>query len=203
MSIENFCTIYPPDGDVRVLVANIKKTTDKEDSRSLVVVLAEQLAKEGQDGMRKIINILSQSNTMFELDRKSFGNLPVQDRDNMFKNYSAFVFGNLVVSLERTLVNGEYDHEDFCERYNIPANSLQLDKVEAGTEKREKISVEKLTRMFALAKKDPTFAIFFEEEGVGALPRTARQFLEDRGLVPIIRKDILSIYKPRAKFVIA
>lgn len=167
------------------------------------MVLAEQLAREGQDGMREIINKLSRSDTMFELDPNTFRNLSEQDRYNMYKNYAAFVFGNLVVSLERTVVNREYDHEDFCERYSIPASSLQFDKVEAGIEKIEKIPVEKLTSMFALARKDPTFAIFFEEEGIRALPNTARQFLEHRGLLPFIRRDILPIYKPRAKFLVA
>lgn len=136
---------------------------------------------------------------MFKLDGEDFQNLSAEDRKDLFTNFAAFVFGNAVLSLERTLVNRQYDHEEFCERFNLGANSLQLDEVQVRTEKREELSPE----MSSLIKEDPTFAIFFEEKGVQALPNPLRQFMETGGILRVIREAILPIYKPRVKRVVA
>lgn len=202
MSLENFCNRYPANPEVRGIVEN-RRRTEGQYGKSLVVILAEQLAREGRDGVREIINKLSGSNTMFRLEQESFQRLPAQDRSNLFRNYEAIVFGNVVVSIEKTLANGEYDHEDFCERYNLDTSGFQLDKAEAGTKKREKLSREQMSRIYLTAGTDKTLAGFLEGEDVGALPSALREFLESRGLLNAIRENILPIYKPRAKFVVA
>lgn len=200
MSVENFLKQYPANLDVRTIV-EAKKTEGRSDM-SLVAILAAQLAKEGRNGAREIINKLNPSDTMSEIARGDFQRLSVVDRNNMFTNFAGFIFGNSVVSLERTLVNGEYDHEDFCERYNLEINSFQLERIKAGTEKIEKLSSEQLKRMRSLVKEDLTFSIFFEEKGIQALPNTLRRFLETTGIVPLIQNDIVPKYKPRANFLV-
>lgn len=201
MSIESFCNQYPASPDVRVIVDTGR--TEGQSHMSSVVILAAQLAREGQDGARKIINKLNPSNTMSKVAREDFQHLSVGDRRDMFINYAGFVFGNSVVSLEKTLVNTEYDHEEFCRHYNLGINSFELENITAGTEEREKLSFEQLTRMRSLIKQDLTFAIFFEEKGLQALPNILRQFLEERQIISVIQRDILPIYKPRADFLIA
>ena len=199
MSIESFCNQYPANPDVRAIVGS-EMITGRSD-KSLVVILAVELAKEGRNGVRKLIDKLNPSDTAFEIVSSDFQSLPAEDRENMFTSFAAFVFGNSVLSLERTLVNGEYDHEDFCNRYNLEASSFLLTRVE-GTEKIEKLSYDKLAIMHSLVKEDKTFAIFFEEKGIQAMPNILRQFLETAGIIPIIQKDILPIYEPRAKFLV-
>ena len=201
MSIENFCDRHPANPSVRGIVEN-RREAEKQYDKSLPVILAEQLAIEGRDGVRDLINKLSLSNTMFKLGRKGFQKLPAQDQQHMIKHYAAIVFGNLVRPLEQTVVNGEYDHEDFRAAYNLHIRDLQIDEEEVRTEKKEKLSVEQLARMRSFVKEDPTFAILFEEKGAGALPNTLRQFLENERVMPVIREAILPIYKPRAKFLV-
>ena len=202
MSIESFCIRFPDNPDIRGIVEN-RRETERQYGKSLVVILAEQLAREGRDGVREIINKLSSSNTMFELDQKGFQKLPVQDQENMITHYAAIIFGNSVRPLEQTAVSGEYDHEDFRGGYNSDIRGLPIDEEKVRTEKREKLSVEQLALMRSFLKEDPTFAILFEEKGVQALPNTLRQFLEDRGALPVIRSAILPLYKPRATFLIS
>ena len=202
MSIENFCIIYPDDPSVRGRLEN-RRRTEGQYGKSLVVIFAEQLAREGRDGIRDLINKLSPpSGTMFEVDQKGFQKLPVQDQKNMINHYAAIVFGNSVGPLEQAVVNGEYDHKDFRGGYDSDIMGLPIDEEKVGTEKREKLSVEQLARMRSLVKEDPTFAILFEEKGVQALPNILRQFLEERGALLVIRQSILPIYKPRAKFLV-
>jgi len=199
MSIENFCSQYPADPDIREIVG--KKMTGRSD-KSLVVLLAVNLAREGRDGGKKLIDKLNSSNTAFEMDIADFQRLPAEDRKNMFANFAAFVFGNSVLSLERALVNREYDHKDFCNRYNLEASSFHLSKVEVGIEEREELSYEKLSTMHSLVRQDKTFAIFFKE-GIQAMPNILRRFLETGGIIPVIQEDILPIYESRAKFLVA
>lgn len=202
MSIENFENIYPDNPNVRGIVED-RRRIERQYGKSLVVVFAEQLAREGRDGIREIINKLSGSDTMFSLDQKSFQNLPAQDKNNLFRNYEAIIFGNVVVSMERTLTDGEYDHEDFCERHNLATNNLYLERAEAGTKKREILSREQMSNIYFVARGDKTLAGFLEGKGVEALPNTLREFLDNRGLLFGIRENILPIYKPRAKFLVA
>lgn len=202
MSVEIFCNRYPAGPNVRRMVG-IDQIVNGRSDMSLVVMLAVQLAREGRDEVRKLISKLSPSNAMFEIGGEDFQGLPEEDRRNMIINFAAFVFGNSVVSLERTLIDREYDHEKFCKDYNLAAKSLQLATIEVGTQKRERLLYSQLDRMRFIVEQDRTFSIFFEERGLQGLPHTLRKFLEARGIIPVIQKAILPIYKPRADFLVA
>jgi len=206
MSIEIFWAKYPANPEVRSSIENIKKT---ETGKSLIAILAEQLVIEGRDGIRKIFNKYYPGNTMFELDQKSLEKITAEDKQKMFYNYAGIVFGHAVVSLERTLVSREYDHEDFCQRHNLATQGMQIVKAETGDVNVEKLSQDQMGKMYAIVNKDKTFALFFEgeerEEGketIMAMPHALRRFLLENDRILIIRKAILPLYKERAKFLV-
>jgi len=201
MSLETFCTRFPANPEVRTSIASMQRIETQE-GKSLVAILAQQLAREGRDGIRETLNKYFPGNTMFELDQKILERIPAEDKQKMFDNYAAIVFGLAVVSLERTLVNGEYDHEDFCQRYNLATGGMQLGKAEAEDVKVEKLSHDQMGQMYAVIKKDKTFTLFFEQEGIQAAPHVLRQFLQEKNTILNIRKAILPLYKERARFLV-
>ena len=212
MSLENFRVKFPADPSIRGVVEGIK-TRENKSGKSPFVILAEQFVKEGRDGLRTIMNRLNRSNTMFELDPKSFSNIPPEDRQEMFVCFAAIFFGTTVISLERILVEGEYDHEGWCADYSLGIQGLQIKEEKVGNQRRERLSADKLGKMLSVIKRDKTFASFFEErkigtggvveENINAIPDTLKRVLDHSGALPFIRQFVLPIYNPRAKFLLA
>lgn len=201
MSVENFCNKYPESADVAEIIEGIK-TREFGEGKSSVVILAEQLVREGRDGIREILNKINPGNTMFEIDPRDFQQIPPEDRSKMFDDYAAIIFGISVVSLEKTLLTRKYDHGDWCERYNVATQGAQLSEAHADATG-QKLSQEQMNAMYSAVRQDKTFSLFFKEEGIQAMPAKMRGVLEEIQILPIVRKSILPFFEARAKFVTA
>lgn len=195
MSIENFCSKFPESSDIKTTIS-----TEIKEGMSLVAILAEQLAKEGRDGLRERIGKLNPGTLMFNLTPEDFRQIlkSPEDKEKALADYASIIFGLSVVLLERTLVEREYNHKDW-DPYGVYLFNIQSRKEES-----QKLSPGKLTEMYSIVEKDKTFGLFFEEEGIQAMPDAMRQLLEENDvLLPIIRKQILPLYRARAQFLVA
>ena len=203
MSIESFISKYPAVPDLRKTVEDIKVEEGKSD-RSLVVILAEQLIRECRDGIREELNKINPGNTMLELDQRTFQQIPEEDRQKMFVNYSGIVSGILFCSIEKALVERRCYFRDLRGIYDLATQGLQLPEFPSVIGKIEEFTTEQLSQTYSLAKEDKTLTRFLErEEGIQAMPATLREFVEWTGSLSIIRQDILPSWKERAKFLIS
>ena len=187
MSVENFCIRYPISPELTQILKREKRSEDM----SLIAVLADSLVKEASDGLRALT---TKYDSLLDISR--------EDRSKMLKCLAGIIFGVTVVSLERTIVNKQFDftewHED-C-KLALARSGGQLTAVRA-KEETEVLSYRKWRDMISLAREDRTLAIFFEEKHRSLMPQALNRFF-DKETVSIIRRDMIPIYKERAKFLV-
>ena len=197
MSVENFCKRFPASTDVRGIIEDIR-STDIKTGKSLIAILAEQLVREGRDGLREIIKELNPGQIMLRMTLEDFRRISAseENRQKIFINYASVFFGLAVGFLETSLIEREYNHQDWPDEERYPSNT------QSQKEGREKLLPEKLNDMYSIVKKDKTFGLFFEEEGIQAMPDAMQELLKEKEVLPIIRESILPLYRQRAQFLV-
>ena len=178
---------YPISPDLTQILKREKRSEDM----SLIAVLAVGLVKEASDGLRVVI-------TKYD----SLRNISQEDRKKMVKCVAGIIFGVTVASLERAIVNKQFDFTEWREDCNLAlargGGQLRDTKVVGEI---EALSEDRWRNMVSLAKQDRTFAIFFEEKHRNLMPQ-ASNILFDMETVSVIRREIIPIYKERAKFLV-
>ena len=178
---------YPISPDLTQILKREKRSEDM----SLISVLAVSLAKEASDGLRVVTTKYA-----------SLLDVSQEDRKKIVKCVAGIVFGVTVASLERTIVNRQFDFTQWREDCNLAlargGGQLSDTKV---MEEIETLSEDRWRNMVSLAKQDRTFAIFFEEKHRNLMPQ-AWNMLLDKETASVINREIIPIYKERAKFLV-
>lgn len=133
---------------------------------------------------------------IFPPDSRSFKNLSEPLKEKILDGYSAVWFGLMMRVVENMLTERGFDLNDLIAWHNFLVTGSPMKKLR-DDERFTYIGPEPdWNKIIELHRKDPTHAIFFEEEGIKYLP--FGQFLETNGTLPVIRRKILPAYRNMA-----
>lgn len=168
--------------------------------KSPVYLFARMLMGEGRAGIVRALSSFSAApNAVSEKD--ILRNLPVEKRDGFILNHAAVIFGNLLISIEDSLVNRSFSYKEFCERYNMVIMGTPLEKMDTKGIEDVNLSDSEWSAMIELVNNDKTFADFFENGG-RSLPPPIGQTISPVFLA-YLDKNILTKYRqymePRVK----
>lgn len=197
MSVENFFLRYPAD-------RNLKSTMFREKlpNMSPVATFAAKLAKDAGDGLREIAKKLDNSDTAFGINNESFQRLTQEDKEKMAINHAGVFVGVSIQTLEDCVINGSFDLGLWCSLYNTATNGTQISAMNpVKGQNNETLSRDHLQKMRDLARKDKTFAIFFED-GLESTPSSLRNILVRSEILTVIQRIILPPFKERANFLV-
>lgn len=195
MSIETFLDTYPP-GDELVHLVQQKA---EQNRHSRVRVLLQEFITEGRDGMRSTGRKLSKRGIEFHRDGRTSAPIPRTEQRSLHINHAGILFGLSGIAIESALVEQVFDANEFCGLYKESLLGTPLPSVlspdDGGV---EQLTTDRWRQMIALANRDKTFAVFFEPEGLDALPVTLQGVLYGMEMLPVIQQHILPEYKIRA-----
>ncbi|MEK7534605.1 MAG: hypothetical protein AAB600_04675 [Patescibacteria group bacterium] len=189
MSVENYGLNYP---------------RERLFGLSWVATFANGFAEEGGERLRSITNKSNESNTLFALNRESLLKIPEEDRHDMLKNYAAIIFGVSIVCLEKSLVEKRFNYNYWCALYNLNITGTQFAQAPAkeGAEKEEIFCDKRWGKMIEVAKNDKTLALFFSRDNISLMPKALSQYIDDMGIIGVIRDEIIPLYQERAKVLV-
>lgn len=201
MSIENFLKIYP---DTIELKSIIEK--EKRDGRSSVATLARDFAMEAGSGLKELLSAKGKDAKVgFALDEKSLEGLPSDRVENINRHHAGVTYGVSIVVLEQSMIEGYFDIAYWCSIYNLAIAGTQLEQMKPEEGKsEEKLSSDHLKAMRNFSSNNKDFSGFFtKKEGLELLPASLKTlFNQAPMLLPIIQKEIIPIFNPRAAYVI-
>ncbi len=200
MSIESFLHTYPPGPEL----AHLVEQKAEQKSHSKIHVFLQEFITEGRDGLQSTGRKLKEQGIEFYRDWKTSASIPRTEQGSLRINHAGILFGLSGVAVESALVEQVFDANEFCGLYEeslrgTPLSSF-LSPVEDGV---EQLTTDRWRNMIDLANTDKTLAVFFEPEGLDALPVTLQTVLNGMELLPIIQEHILPEYKIRAAFLVA
>lgn len=169
-------------------------------TKSLVAILAEDMAEAGGEGLRQLTKRLDQSSTTLAPDAESFTDRSLTDQKAMYDSMAAILVGLSIVAIEETLINNELDLKTWYARYNLAISGTPFTKAVYLGQDREKLTDERWKKMLNWAETDKTLAIFFDR-GLDSLPNSMQSFLNQAGRLNAIHR-IMPIYRQRAQLLI-
>ncbi len=195
MSVESFLKTHPPGAELVHLVH--QKAEQKHHSK--VHVFLHEFITEGRDGIRSIGKKLNDRGIEFNRDGTTSSPIFYSEQRSLDINHAGILFGLSGIAIEPTLVEQVFDVNEFCGLYEESLRGTPLPPVfHPANDGLEQLTPDRWRHMMALAGRDKTFAIFFEQEGFDALPDNLQAVLHGMRLLPIIQQHILPEYRIRA-----
>lgn len=198
MSVENFCQTHPADYSLKKMMQ--RKRDQGGLLKSLVAILAEDLALAGRDGLRELTRRLNPSSTALAPDFSLSQDFSPTDQQAISDNLAAIMLGNTIISIEEMLRENVLDVKSWCDRYNLEISGTLIQKAVIEGSETVQITDSQWHTMLSFAKEDKSLSIFF---GVGfnSLPDYLKLFLSQPARAQAIGK-IIPLYKERAKYLI-
>jgi len=131
---------------------------------SPVSILSRRLIKEGREGL-----VIASS----EMD---YYGVPSEERERSYRNarsndIAAIFLGASIISLEKTLVNKEFDVEEFTEIINYEGfQGVDGLEMMCDVNNAEQISKDKMRQLEGLARSDKTLALLLSKYNMGLWP---------------------------------
>ena len=204
MSIENFVGKYPANKEA--LSDILKRQKQRETNLSTkadVVLLALNLAREGGNGLRESSKTLDSSSTASGLTPRDVVSMPEGIRERIGNSLAAIMCGVAIYSIDDTISNKAFSYELVAGLYNMGVSGTPFVSLKVGEIKEEEILDDKYRRMISLATKDRTLTSFFEQENLQLIPNGLRRLIGQMEILPVIRSEIIPIFKPRAQLLIS
>ncbi len=198
MSIEIFCQTHPANDSLKYMMQ--RKKDERGLTRSLVAILAEDLAEAGGEGLRQLTKRPNQSDATLAPDSKSFTDLSLTDRKAMNANEGAVLLGSSVIAIEGMCITHELDIGSWCTRYNLAISGTPLVTASYEGADSEELTDEGWVKILREVKEDKTFAIFFDT-GFNTLPGRMQLFLSQGQRLDAIRQ-IIPLYQERAQLLV-
>ncbi len=200
MSIESFFDNYPPGAEL----AHLVEQKAEQERKSKIHVLFQEFITEGTDGMRSIGREINEDHIEFYRDGKTSAPIPRKKKMALIINHAAVLFGLSGIAIESTLVEQVFDANLFCDLYEESLRGTPLPlTIEPSHGGVEELTPDDWNNMISLANRDKTFSVFFEPEGLEALPATMAGVLRITNLLPVIQQHTLPAYRTRAEFLVA
>jgi len=187
MTIEYFEGTYPADEafgpDFTKLTEGIKE--------SPIRLLANSYRIEGINGM-----------ALTDPDKLHGDNPDIDEAVIFMRNYSGIYLGNTLIAIEDMISTQTFDQESYFSslREDALKGNRRLDLPPSPT--LEELSRADVDRMIMVARKDKTFAVFFND-GLILLPRSLQSHLQDTKILSSLRSLTLPGYSDRARLLIA
>lgn len=195
-----FCQTHPATAELKRIMED-KKAEGKNPCRSLIGVLAMDMAKAGGDGMRELTRRFSHSGVAMNFDSDSFKGMDPETRRALIRHHATIIFGVSVVGIEDILCEGVFDIRQWCDHYNMTMSGTPFPGLGTEGEDVERLTIEQQRALYPYADRDKTLVIFFNE-GMGSLPARLQSILNNpSGRLQQIR-NIIPIYKERARFLV-
>lgn len=205
MTIENF--FQNPAGEEFKDFMSRKQQLEAEKGRSvsLVALLANEFIKEGKDGL---ITFQRKSTELTEESTKTGSVIPpdkfrqIFEEVNPVRNTAAIFLGYTILELERALIEKSFGFDNLLQRCRevVKDTSPTIFDLLPNTPVATKpITTGEWNQMIEASKKDPTFAIFFENREV--LPDIIKDVFEIPAISSSISK-ILPRYKEYAELLV-
>ncbi|MEK7502755.1 MAG: hypothetical protein AAB609_04470 [Patescibacteria group bacterium] len=200
MSIENFLHTYPPGAELVHLVQ--RKAEEKHHSN--VHAFLHEFITEGRDGIQSTGRELNNRGIELYRDGTTSAPIPQTERESLDVNHAGVLFGLSGIAVESVLVEQVFDVNEFCALYEESLRGTLLSSFfHPADDGIEHLTTDHWRRMIALAGGDKTFAVFFEPEGLDALPINLQAVLQGMKLLLVIQQDILPGYRTRAASLVA
>ena len=204
MSIENFQGIYPANKEqLRDILSRQRDREISYAAKSLVVLLALNLAREGGNGLRESSRTLDSSSTASGLTPRDVHSMPEGIRERIGNSLTAIMCGVAIYSIDDTISNKAFSYELVAGLYNMGVSGTPFVSLKVGEIKEEEILDDKYPRMISLATKDRTLTSFFEQENLQLIPNGLTRLIDRMEMLPVIRSEIIPIFKPRAQLLIS
>lgn len=200
MSLEAFCARFPADPIAKDIVIEERARRNRS-GRSLIGVLAEEIAAAGGSGFKVLTSPLSRDSVGTVPDMRLLQRLSPAVRDDAFVHIAAVVFGISVVCIEDTLMNMQFDATDWSTRYNLTTSGTIVPRLQVSGSPLENIPEERWKRMIGLAGRDKTLVSFFKD-GMDLMPESLRRILDRANTSVRMQSKIISMFEERAKFLI-
>lgn len=162
-----------------------KESTGREFPRSIVGILGETIAEAGANGLRAIA---------FQRERK--GTVAVRSTEieeatqaDIMTNFSAVILGTTLVMIEELLISRGYSPSFHLSAINrlLEGTSYGPYRYDDPKPRSQTINRGNFFQLCEAADRDPTLAIFFEEEGFRLLPVRIIDLLDAPGPHPRVR----------------
>lgn len=204
MSVETFEGIYPADREeLRNILDRQKNRETSLGAKSPVVLLALNLVKEGGNGLRESSKKLISSDRTLRFTPGDLSRIPKGIRQEMRKNWAAIMSGVSIYSIDDTCCSKEFSYELVASLHNMMINGTPFSPLRVGEVKEQPIRDNKWKEMISLANGDKTLTSFFESRYIHLMPDGLRKLIDEMRILPVIRSDIIPIFKPRAKLLIS
>lgn len=200
MSFAELGAKYPTGLELKGIVERRREKRTDFQNMPPVVVLASLFAEEGVDGVRQLMNYLTNSGLGIDPERDFFPQIPPEFQGPMKLNHALIIFGITVASIHEMLVSSEFDASLWCDRYNKAITGTLLPELRVKGEEREKVSVGELAILRQRASYDKTLSFFFETPTL--MPNRLRKALENLNVFPIVQSLVLPLYKERANILV-
>lgn len=202
MSIEDFRQRFPADESLRPAIENYKDQHSLYNS-SRIGLLARAFTGDASSGLRDLMRGFREANaTLKPADISHLTVLP-DTQAQIELHHAGIVFGVSLSSIEDTMVVGVFDCRLFIETYNTAIVGTAFVSGIVQGEDIYALTKQQLDGMYACAKLDKTLCLFFQKEGIDAMPRPLGKFLSTAFALPVIRRRIIPVFHERAQLLTA
>ena len=200
MSLEHFSQTHPATPELREIMLRRKEMGINSD-RSLVSLLALDMAKAAGEGIQELTRGYSYARVAMNFDPDLFKRMDLKTRNALIQHHAAVVFGVSVAGIEDALCTRVFDRSVWFVRYNLAVVGTPFRGTNMRGKGIEELSTEQHSTLISQAARDKTLSVFFNGE-LKSLPTGLRSILEQAGRLQQIRSGVLPIYAERAYYLV-
>lgn len=200
MSIESFFKNNLPEAEL----VHLMQRKGEQKCHSMIHAFLNEFITEGKAGIQSVGKKLKERGIEFSRDGGTSSPIFYTEQRSLELNHAGILFGLSGIAVESALVEQVFDANDFCGLYEESLRGTPLPPFfQPANDGIERLTKDQWRRMIALAGRDKTLAVFFEPEGLNALPVILQGLLHGMEVLPIIQQHILPEYKIRAASLVA
>ncbi len=170
--------------------------------RSPVHIIANVYISEAQETIQEVSKQLDEAHKEIASQKDFLDSLNPNQRRTVRINCAGLMMGVSLHAIEDVLVERKFSDSNLVAEYNMAVAGTYLDIATYNEGGMGQITQGQWRNMLGYIKKDPTFGILFTE-GFKALPINIQNILQITGVLPIIREDLLPIYRDQTTALIA
>lgn len=174
----------------------------KNSDRSLVSLLAFDMAQAGGEGIQELTRESSYARVAMNFDPDLFKRMGPKNRNALIQHHAAVVFGVSVLGIEDALWTRVFDRSVWFVRYNLAMAGTPFRGTKMRGKGIEELSAEQHSTLISHAVRDKTLSVFFNGE-LKSLPTGLRSILEQAGRLQQIRSGVLPVYAERAYYLVS